>query len=277
LRLFKNRTGFYFLLTYILFGAGLANTSASLLRFGNIAALVVTLVINGLAGTTLLNNRTTADVSAAYPTLITPAGYVFSIWGVIYILLLAFVIYQALPSQTNKPYQKQIGALFILSNILNSVWLFLWQYDYITVSVVVMFALLATLIAIYVRLGIGKAKTPFRETLLVHVPFSVYLGWITIASIANIAAALVSVNWDGFGISPETWAILVLTVALIIALAMIFTRKDIAYTLVIVWALAGIATSQSAYANIVLTTEVAIAISVVALVATWIIYRVRQR
>jgi translocator protein len=277
LRLFKNRTGFYFLFTYILFGAGLTNTSASLLRFGNIAALVVTIVINGLAGTTLLNNRTTADVSAAYPTLITPAGYVFSIWGVIYILLVAFVIYQALPSQKNNPYQKQIGALFILSNILNSVWLFLWQYDYITVSVVVMFALLATLIAIYVRLGIGKAKTPFRETLLVHVPFSVYLGWITIASIANIAAALVSVNWDGFGISPETWAILVLTVALIIALAMIFTRKDIAYTLVIVWALAGIATSQSAYANIVLTTEVAIAISVVALVATWIIYRVRQR
>jgi len=277
LRLFKNRTGFYFLFTYILFGAGLTNTSASLLRFGNIAALVVTLVINGLAGTTLLNNRTTADVSAAYPTLITPAGYVFSIWGVIYILLVAFVIYQALPSQKNKPYQKQIGALFILSNILNSVWLFLWQYDYITVSVVVMFALLATLIAIYVRLGIGKAKTPFRETLLVHVPFSVYLGWITIASIANVAAALVSVNWDGFGISPETWAILVLAVALIIALAMIFTRKDIAYTLVIVWALAGIATNQSAYANIVLTAEVAIVIIVVALVATWIIYRVRQR
>ena len=117
----------------------------------------------------------------------------------------------------------------------------------------------------------AKQKRRLRRRLLVHVPFSVYLGWITIASIANVATALVSVGWDGFGLSPETWAILVLAVALIIALAMILTRRDIAYTLVIVWALAGIAINQSAYANIVLTAEVAIVIIVVALVATWII------
>lgn len=249
----------------------------SLLRAGNIASLIAALIINGLAGTTLLNARTTADVSAAYPTLITPAGYVFSIWGIIYILLAAFAIYQALPSQKNKPYQKQIGALFILSNILNSIWLFLWQYDFITVSVVVMFALLASLIAIYVRLGIGKTKTPLKERLLVHVPFSVYLGWITIASIANVASALVSVGWGGFGLSAETWAIAVLALALIIALAMILTRRDIAYTLVIVWALAGIAINQTAYPNIVLTAEVAIAVIVVALVSTLVFYRVRRR
>jgi hypothetical protein len=102
-----------------------------------------------------------------------------------------------LPSQKEKTYQKQIGALFILSSVFNSVWLFLWQYNYITLSIVVMFALLATLISIYIRLSVGKSNAPLREKLFIQTPFSVYLGWITITSIANVAAALNSVNWAG--------------------------------------------------------------------------------
>lgn len=250
---------------------------ANLLRLGNIVAYVVTLVVNSLAGSsTLLNGRTTAAVSDAYLTLVTPAGYVFSIWGVIYLLLGAFVVFQVLPNQKDQPYQKQIGALFILSSLFNIVWLFLWQYDYITLSVIVMFAFLATLIAIYVRLGIGKTKASLKENLLVRLPFSVYLGWITIATIANVSAALVSVSWDGFGLSPQTWAILVLAVAAVITLAVIVTRKDVAYSLVVIWALAGIAVKQSLYPDIVLTAEVAIAIVVVALVVTLIAYRLRR-
>jgi benzodiazapine receptor len=250
---------------------------ANLLRLGNIVAYVVTLVVNSLAGSsTLLNGRTTAAVSDAYLTLVTPAGYVFSIWGVIYLLLGAFVVFQVLPNQKDQPYQKQIGALFILSSLFNIVWLFLWQYDYITLSVIVMFAFLATLIAIYVRLGIGKTKASLKENLLVRLPFSVYLGWITIATIANVSAALVSVSWDGFGLSPQTWAILVLAVAAVITLAVIVTRKDVAYSLVVIWALAGIAVKQSLYPDIVLTAEVAIVIVVVALVVTLIAYRLRR-
>lgn len=250
---------------------------ANLLRLGNIIVYVVTIAVNSLAGsTTLLNGRTTAAVSDAYPTLVTPAGYVFSIWGVIYLLLLAFVIYQVLPSQRDKPYQKQIGALFILSSLFNVVWLFLWQYDYIALSVIVMFALLATLIAIYVRLGIGKTKAPLTERLLIRLPFSVYLGWITIATIANVSAALVSVNWDGFGLSPQTWAILVLAVAAIIAVAVIVTRKDVAYSLVLIWALAGIAVKQSMYPDIVLTAEIIIVIIAVVLAVRLIVYKLRR-
>jgi benzodiazapine receptor len=250
---------------------------ANLLRLGNIVAYVVTLAVNSLAGSsTLLNGRTTAAVSDAYLTLVTPAGYVFSIWGVIYLLLGAFVVFQVLPNQKDQPYQKQIGALFILSSLFNIVWLFLWQYDYITLSVIVMFAFLATLIAIYVRLGIGKTKASLKENLLVRLPFSVYLGWITIATIANVSAALVSVSWDGFGLSPQTWAILVLAVAAVITLAVIVTRKDVAYSLVVIWALAGIAVKQSLYPDIVLTAEVAIAIVVVALVVTLVAYRLRR-
>ncbi len=250
---------------------------ANLLRFGNIVTYAITIIVNSLAGSTaLLNGRTTAAVSDAYPTLVTPAGYVFSIWGVIYLLLLAFVIYQVLPGQKYKSYQKQISVLFILSGLFNVVWLFLWQYDYIVLSVVVMFALLATLITIYVRLGIGKTKAPLMESLLVRLPFSVYLGWITIATIANVSAALVSVSWDGLGLSPQTWAILVLAVAAVIAVTVIVTRKDIAYSLVLIWALAGIAVKQSLYPDIVLTAQIVIVVIVVVLAVRLFMYKLRR-
>ena len=251
--------------------------NANLLRFGNIAAFIITLAINSLANTTVLNGRTTGQVSDLYPTLVTPAGYVFAIWGIIYVLLLAFVIYQALPSQKDKLFQKQIGLIFILSSLFNCVWLFLWQYDFITESVVVMFALLATLIAIYLRLNIGKAKVSLKEKLLVHLPFSVYLGWITIAAIANVASALVSANWGGFGLSPEIWAVTVLTVALVITLAVIVTRRDIAYSLVIVWALGGIAVKQNTSQNVVTTAEIAIGVILFALAVAIAIYRLRYK
>ena len=255
----------------------MAKTNSTLLRLGNVAAFIVTLAINGLAGTTVLNGRTTAQVSDLYSNPFTPAGYVFAIWGIIYALLLVFVIYQALPKQKNKSFQKQIGALFMLSSIFNVVWLFLWQYDYITLSVAVMFALLATLIAIYLRLSIGKSNAPLTEKLCVHLPFSVYIGWITIASIANVAAALVSVGWNGFGLSAETWAIVAMSIALIVTLVVIVARRDIAYSLVVVWALAGIAIKQSMYPNIVFTAEIAIAVILVTLAITLVVFRLRHR
>jgi benzodiazapine receptor len=175
-----------------------------------------------------------------------------------------FAVYQALPKQKDKPFQKQISALFILSSVLNVVWLFLWQYDYITVSVVLMFALLATLTTIYLRLDIGKSVVPLKEKLCVHLPFSVYLGWITVASIANVAAALVSVGWDGFGLSAETWAVVATSIALIVTLIVIAARKDTAYSLVVVWAFAGIEVKQSTHPNIVAVAEVGIAVILIA-------------
>jgi hypothetical protein len=141
---------------------------------------------------------------------------------------------------------------------------------------VLIFLLLATLIAIYVRLGIGKSKVGLDDRLAVHLPFSVYLGWITVASIANVATALVSLNWNGGGISPETWAILVVAVALVITALMLITRKDIAYSLVIIWALVGIAVKQSGNQTIVMLTEISAVIVAVMLVATIIVARVRR-
>jgi len=253
------------------------NTSVKILKPANIILYVLTIVVNSLAGgTTLIGGRLTAVVSDSNPTLVTPAGYVFSIWGIIYILLGAFVIYQALPRRSNRGFAEKIGWLFVLSSIVNIVWIFFWQFEYLVVSVVLIFLLLATLIAIYVRLGVGKSKVGLDDRLAVHLPFSVYLGWITVASIANVATALVSLNWDGAGISPVIWAILVVAVALVITTLMLITRKDIGYSLVIIWAFVGIAAKQSGNQTIVLLTEISAVIVAVMLIATIIIARVRK-
>jgi translocator protein len=252
-------------------------TNARILKPLNIVFYILTIVINSLAGaTTLIGGRLTATVSDSNPTLITPAGYVFSIWGIIYILLGAFVVYQALPSRSNRGFTEKIGWLFVLSSVINIAWIFVWQFEYLVVSVVLIFLLLASLIAIYVRLGVGKAKVGLDDRLAVYLPFSVYLGWITVASIANVATTLVSVNWNGAGISPETWAILVVSVALVITALMLITRKDIAYSLVIIWALVGIAVKQSGNQTIVMLTEISAVIVIVILIATLIAGRARK-
>jgi hypothetical protein len=249
-----------------------------LLRWSNIIAFAFTVIVNSLAGsTTLIGGVNTAQISDSNPTLITPAGYVFAIWGIIYVLLGVFVVFQALPSQREKEYTKKIGWLFVLSSIVNIAWLFLWQYNFLSLSVVLMFLLLASLILIYLRLGIGKTPVMLREKLATHVPFSVYLGWITIASIANVSVTLVSVNWDGFGISPEIWATLIIIVALVITLLVLATRRDIAYGLVIVWALIGIAVKQSGNQNIVILTEASAIIVLLALAAIIILSKFRRR
>jgi hypothetical protein len=254
-----------------------ANNSV-LLKWSNIIAFAFTVIVNGLAGsTTLIGGVNTAQISDSNPTLITPAGYVFAIWGIIYVLLGVFVIFQALPSQKEKEYTKKIGWLFVLSSIINIAWLFLWQYKFLSYSVVLMFLLLATLIFIYLRLGIGQSPVTLREKLAIHVPFSVYIGWITIASIADVSVTLVSMNWNGFGIDPEIWATLIIVVALVITLLVLATRRDIAYGLVIVWALTGIAVKQNGNQNIVTLTEASAIIVLVALAATILLSKLKRR
>jgi benzodiazapine receptor len=255
----------------------MAAQSSSPTKWINIIAFILTVIVNGLAGsTTILGGKFTAEISDANPTLITPAGYVFSIWGIIYILLGVFVVFQALPSQQGQAFQKKIGWLFALSSLANIVWLFLWQYEYLVFSVVLMFLLLASLILIYLRLDIGRSKVTTREKLAVHLPFSVYLGWITIASIANVSVFLVSENWDGFGIGAETWATLIIIVALVITLLVLATRRDIAYGLVIVWALLGIAVNQSGNQSIVTLTEASAIIILLALTAVVLLSRLKS-
>jgi benzodiazapine receptor len=246
--------------------------------YANILFFILTVIVNSIAGsTTLIGGKNTATISNNNPTLITPAGYVFSIWGIIYILLGVFVVYQALPREQNSTYREKIGWLFVLSSLINIAWIFVWQFEILILSVVLIFALLLTLIAIYMRLNIGKSKATNSERIAVHLPFSVYLGWITIASIADVAVTLTAYKWNGFGISPETWAIVVVAVALIITMLMLGTRKDIAFALVVIWALIGIGVNHSSNQTVVLLTEISSVLVAIGIIATLTVTLLRRK
>ncbi len=217
-----------------------------LLPFGNILATMLALVINVLASALPLNGKNTGAISDQFKVLFVPAGYVFAIWGVIYIGWIAFSIYQALPSPRANARLQRVGWLYALSGVLNAGWLFTWHYELFPLSVVVMLALLVTLIAIYLRLHNGRVQVSTIEKWCVNIPFSVYLGWISVATIANITDLLYYWRWDGWGIAPELWAVIMLVVATALALAMSLMRGDVAFLLVMVWSFVGIAIKQSA-------------------------------
>ncbi|MCW4035115.1 MAG: tryptophan-rich sensory protein [Candidatus Bathyarchaeota archaeon] len=242
----------------------------------NTVAFIVTIIVNSLAGsTTLIGGVTSADISDMYLTKVTPAGFTFAIWGIIYVLLAVFVIYQFLPNK-NKSFIRTIGWMFALSSALNIFWLFLWHYNLVTYSLLLMFGLLATLIGIYRKLDIGKAEVSLTERLCVHLPFSVYLGWISIATIANVSVALTAVSWDGFGLQEQTWAVLIIAVALVLTLTMLLLRKDFAFSLVVIWALVGIMSKQSEYEEIVLASQFAIAVIIFAIVAVLLLSKLKR-
>jgi hypothetical protein len=205
----------------------------------------MTIIFNGLANALPLNGQSTGQISDRFQVYFVPAGYVFSIWGLIYIGWLAFAIYQLLPAQRENPRLRRVGFLFVLSGVANMAWLFFWHHEYFIWTVVVMLILLLLLIAIYLRLQIGKVQVTSLERWCVDIPFSVYLGWITVATIANITALFSYLQWDGWGISPEVWTLIMLAAGVCIASAISLTRGDIAYLLVIIWAFAGIAVKHA--------------------------------
>lgn len=176
----------------------------------NLLAVILTIALNGLANALPLNGQSTGEISDRFQVYFVPAGYVFSIWGLIYLGLLAFAVYQVLPAQRENPQLKRIGYLFALSCVANIAWLFLWHYEYFVLTVVAMLTLLLLLITIYLRLQIGRNQVGRIEQWCVNIPFSIYLGWITVATIANITSVLDYLQWNGWGISPEVWTFIML-------------------------------------------------------------------
>jgi len=211
----------------------------------NVLATLSTIVVNGLANALPLNGKTTGEISDGLKNYFAPAGYVFSIWGLIYLALIAFAIYQALPAQRDNPLLKRIGYLYALSCLANGAWIFLWHYERFAWTLVVMVVLLLSLIAIYLRVGIGRRRVSNADKWFVQIPFSIYLGWITVATVANVTALLSALQWDGWGLDPRAWAAIVIVVAAAIASAVGITRGVIGYGLVIIWALIGIAKKHS--------------------------------
>jgi len=188
---------------------------------------LATIIVNGLATGLPLAGRTTKEISDMYPTLFTPAAITFSIWGVIYIALIVFSIYSF-----KKELSTKVVVAYIISSILNMLWIVLWHNLRIGSSVIIMLGLLASLIYIYREI---KSEVSYFK-----VPMSIYLGWISVATVANIAVFLYSRNWDGLGIGPDVWTIIVMLVATALALYYLFKENNISYAGVIAWALLGI-------------------------------------
>lgn len=203
--------------------------------------LILVLTLNGLANALPINGITTGAVSDRYANLFVPAGVTFSIWGLIYLLLTAFVVYQWMAvRKEDSAFVGRVGIWFFLSCLANSAWILAWHYELLPLSLVLMLILLGCLLVIYLRLGVGASPAARPVRLLVHLPFSVYLGWITVATIANVAALLTSVQWGQWGLSAQFWTVAVISVGVLIALAMALRKGDVFFCLVVVWALLGI-------------------------------------
>jgi len=239
-------------------------------------AVIGTIAVNGLANALPLNGQTTGEISDRFKVYFVPAGYVFSIWGLIYVALVGFAVYQALPAQGDNPRLRRIGYLFALSCAANIAWLFLWHYELFPATLAAMLALLLLLIAIYLRLNTGRAQVPTGEKWLVYVPFSIYLGWITVATIANVTSLLDYLQWGGWGIGAEAWTVIMLLAGTGIASAVSLTRGDVAYMLVIVWAFAGIGVKHGGTPVVATAAWVATALTALMLVVGILLKRKKR-
>lgn len=216
-------------------------------RFKTLALLnsmtfIVMVVTNALANILPINGMTTGAVSDAYPNLFAPAALTFAIWGVIYTGLFMFIIYQSgIIKQSRQRLAhtlEVIGPYFWISSLANTLWIFAWHYEWMGLSLILMIVILVSLILINVRLFDTKMNT--LETWTVRVPFSIYFGWITVATIANVTVFLVSINWNGFGLSDEFWTIGAIIAGVVISMTTAWRLKNIVYSLVIIWAYFGI-------------------------------------
>ncbi|AYD47826.1 tryptophan-rich sensory protein [Arachidicoccus soli] len=232
------------------------------LVISNAIALLVTIVVNYASNTGMLNGNTMKTVSDKYHNFFTPAGYAFSIWGLIYILLIVFVFagISSLVKKDNNPIFEQISWWFVLTCLANCLWVFAWLYDYTGLSVILMIILLTSLVKIIFNARLELDHVPFKRIVSVWWPFCFYAGWISVALIADIAAYLTKIEWSGFGISPITWTIIMMCIAGIINLIIIQKRNMREFALVGAWALIAIAVANWTASKSIAYTGLVIAV-----------------
>lgn len=248
----------------------------------NTLGYIIMIAANVLAVALPINGKTTAQISEEYPNLFVPAGFTFFIWGIIYLSLLAFIIYQLWlafsdkhPEALSRLMQK-MKDWFLISSVANACWLFAWHYHLIPVSMVIMLMLLISLVIIHLNFGIGTSPATLPEKIFIHFPFSLYLGWMAIATIANLTTLLVYAGWEGNLHNQIIWTIIMIGIGTLASMAMILLRNNIVYALVSVWAFYGILAKRKAAdvmdENSIIHTCI-IAIGIIAITISWQFYR----
>jgi len=217
----------------------------SIQQIVTILVTITTITINVLANALPLNGQGTGEISDRFDIYFVPAGYVFSIWGLIYLGMIAFTIYQALPAQKDDSLLKKIYPAYWIGNIANAVWIFLWHYEFFPLTLVAMIILLVCLLYIYLQISKVGSDLDRNQKWFVKLPTSIYLGWISVATIANVSQVLFYLGWGGWGISPVIWTMIMLSIATLLGLIMLWREFDIAYVLVLIWAFIGITNSQA--------------------------------
>lgn len=245
---------------------------SNLRQIVNIVALGATITINALANILPINGLNSGEISDLYPSLFTPAGYVFSIWSLIYLLLIAFVVFQALPSQKDNPRLERLGYAFAASCLFNFLWIFAWHYRYVFLSELLIIGVLVSLLVSYHRLQTERVnkreiQVSRAERITTHLTFSIYTGWLTVAVVANTCVLLLEWGITGGSIAP-VWGVITVLAALTIGAAFTYLRKDMAYGLVLVWAFIGIAVAQAGNTPSVVTTAI-VAAAVMFILALW--------
>ncbi len=234
-----------------------------------ILATVVTVVVNALANILPLNGLKTGDISDRFEIYFVPAGYVFSIWGLIYLGLIVYSVFQAMPGQVGDPTLKKIAPLYWIGSLANSVWVFLWHYEVFSLTIIAMVTILVTLIMISREL----AKTEGLMKWLVKLPFSIYLGWISVATIANVSQNLFLYEWTGWGIDPQIWAVILLAVASFLGILKSLMENDTPYSFVLIWAFIGITVSQAGSSLVVTAAWAGVIILTLALITSIFRYK----
>ena len=236
---------------------------------------ILMVTVNALANILPIAGITTGAVSDSFPNLFAPAGVTFSIWGIIYLLLGLYTLYQLGLFQKEKATDaellKRVGNLFAFSSLANAIWIFCWHYNVIFLSVILMLLILLSLIAIH--LVLKKTPMTLKEKFFIKLPFSIYFGWITVATIANVTALLVTLGWDGWGLSQPVWTSTLIIIGTLIGMTTAITAKDIPYVATLIWAFSGILikhTSASgfnkAYPVVIITVQGALVILVATLI-----------
>ena len=245
------------------------------LKVGILLSFIIMVAVNALANILPLNGVQTGAVSDLYPNLFTPAPITFAIWGVIYLTLAVYVVFQLLPVRgegdaSRQSMLRKVGHMFIFTSLLNAGWIFAWHYYQMNLTMILMVLLLAGLM----RIG-WLLRTPHcspKEELALRIPFGIYFGWITVATIANASALLVSLKWDGFGLSAPLWTAIILAVGVLIAGTTMFRTHNPAYGLAVIWAFVGILIrhlSPAWYGGQYTLIVIAAIVSIAALLVVW--------